>query len=316
MKKPISMSEQASEKHSETAAQLLVRCLENEDVKYAFGIPGEENIHVIDALNDSSIRFVLARHEQGASFMADIYGRLTGKAGVCSATLGPGAINLLLGTADANTDSVPLVAISAQGGLNRIYKESHQIVDLVNMFKPVTKWAELIPRPEAVPEMVRKAFKLAQTERPGAVYLALPEDVEKMPVPPGHRPLEINVVRDTSPSPAQISRAAKVLEAAKNPVLLAGHGAVRNRAGEALVRFSQSLHIPVATTFMGKGVFPDNHPNALGTIGFMVHDYANFGFDQADVILSVGYDMQEFDPVKINPKGDKYIFRLLAFTQW
>src|SRR5438132_719870 len=193
-----------------TAAQLLVQCLENEGVKYAFGIPGEENIQVIDALDNSSIRFVLVRHEQAASFMADIYGRLTGQAGVCIGTLGPGAINLLLGTADANTDSVPLVAMSAQGGLNRIYKESHQIIDLVSMFKPVTKWAELIPRPEAVPEMVRKAFKLAQTERPGAVYLALPEDVEKMPVPPGHHPLEINVVRDTSPSRTQISRAAKV----------------------------------------------------------------------------------------------------------
>jgi len=300
----------AAKQLSTSAAQLLVQCLENEGVKYAFGIPGEENIHVIDALNSSSIRFVLVRHEQAASFMADIYGRLTDKAGVCVATLGPGAINLLLGTADANTDSVPLVAISAQGGLNRIYKESHQIIDLVSMFKPVTKWAELIPRPEAVPEMVRKAFKLAQTERPGAVYLALPEDVEKMPVPPGHHPLEINVVRDTSPSPTQISRAAKVLGIAKRPVLLAGHGAVRNHATESLIRFSEHLHIPVATTFMGKGVFPDNHPNALGTIGFMVHDYANFGFDQADVILCVGYDMQEFDPVKINPTGDKQIIHI------
>jgi acetolactate synthase-1/2/3 large subunit len=293
-----------------TAAQLLIQCLENEGVKYAFGIPGEENIHVIDAINNSAIRFILVRHEQAASFMADIYGRLTGQAGVCVGTLGPGAINLLLGTADANTDSVPLVAISAQGGLNRIYKESHQIIDLVSMFKPVTKWAELIPRPEAVPEMVRKAFKLAQTERPGAVYLALPEDVEKMPVPAGHHPLEINVVRDTSPSPTQISRAAKVLGIAKRPVLLAGHGAVRNHATESLIRFSEHLHIPVATTFMGKGVFPDNHPNALGTIGFMVHDYANFGFDQADVILSVGYDMQEFDPVKVNPTGDKQIIHI------
>ena len=304
------MLKHAPKQPSITAAQLMVQCLENEGVKYAFGIPGEENIHVIDALSNSSIRFILVRHEQAASFMADIYGRLTDQAGVCIATLGPGAINLLLGTADANTDSVPLVAISAQGGLNRIYKESHQIIDLVSMFKPVTKWAELIPRPEAVPEMVRKAFKLAQTERPGAVYLALPDDVEEMSVPPGHSPLEINVVRDSSPSSAQISRAARILEAAKNPVMFAGHGAVRNHAGEALVRFSERLHIPVATTFMGKGVFPDNHPNALGTIGFMVHDYANFGFDQADVILSVGYDMQEFDPVKINPKGDKQIIHI------
>src|SRR5436853_3329543 len=235
MKKPTHVGERTSQQQSETAAQLLVQCLENEGVKYAFGIPGEENIQVIDALDNSSIRFVLVRHEQAASFMADIYGRLTGQAGVCIGTLGPGAINLLLGTADANTDSVPLVAISAQGGLNRIYKESHQTIALVSMFKPVTKLAELNPRPEALPEMVRKAFKLAQTERPGAAYLALPEDVEKMPVPPGHRPLEINVVRDTSPSPIQISRASKVLEAAKRPVVLAGHGAVRNHAREALV---------------------------------------------------------------------------------
>src|SRR2546429_5787753 len=303
----------AAKQPSTSAAQLLIQCLENEGVKYAFGIPGEENIHVIDALNDSSIRFVLVRHEQAASFMADIYGRLTDRAGVCIATLGPGAINLLLGTADANTDSVPLVAISAQGGLNRIYKESHQIVDLVSMFKPVTKWAELIPRPEAVPEMVRKAFKLAQTERPGAVYLALPEDVEKMPVPQGHHPLEINVVRDTSPSPTQISRAAKVLGMAKRPVLLAGHGAVRNHATESLIRFSEHLHIPVATTFMGKGVFPDNHPNALGTIGFMRRDYVNFGFDQADVLICVGYELQEFSPAQINPQADKQIIHIHTF---
>lgn len=151
---------------SMTAAQFVVWCLENEGVRYVFGIPGEENIHLVDAFNGSSIRFILVRHEQGASFMADIYGRLTGRAGVCLATLGPGAINLLLGTADATTDSVPLVALSAQVGLNRIYKESHQRVDLVSMFKPATKWAALLPSPEAIPEMVRSAFKLAQTERP------------------------------------------------------------------------------------------------------------------------------------------------------
>ena len=148
-------------------ARLLVQCLENEGVQYIFGIPGEENIHFIDALRDSSIRYILTRHEQGASFMADIYGRLTGKAGVCSATLGPGAINLLLGTADATTNSAPLVAISAQVGLDRIYKESHQSVDLVNMFKPVTKWAETVLTPEAVPEMVRKAFKLSRGANDG-----------------------------------------------------------------------------------------------------------------------------------------------------
>ena len=165
--------------------------------------------------------------------MAEIYGRLTGRAGVCSATLGPGAINLLLGTADATTNSSPVVAISAQVGLNRIYKESHQSVDLVSMFSPVTKWADVVLTPGAVPEMVRKAFKLAQTERPGAVYLAVPEDVEAMGVPQGLAPLNLNIPRPDEPSASQIERAAAVLGGAHRPVVLAGHGAARAGAAGA-----------------------------------------------------------------------------------
>ena len=296
-----------------TVAKLVVRCLENEGVKYVFGIPGEENIHFIDALNSSSIRFILVHHEQAASFMADMYGRVTGKAGVCSATLGPGAINLLLGTTDAHTDSVPLVAISAQVGLNRQYKETHQFVDLVSMFRPVTKWAAEIKIPSAVPEMVRKAFKVAQTERPGSCYLSLPQDLEGMSVSPSLQPLLRSQVYDSAPSPSQISRAAKVLEAAKSPIVLAGHGAARDYAQDALIRFSEHLQIPVATTFMGKGAFPDLHPNALGTVGFMLHDYVNFGFDLADVLICVGYDLQEFDPVRINPNADKKIIHISRY---
>src|SRR5208283_4866387 len=172
-----------------TVANLVVSCLEAEGVEYMFGIPGEENIRLVDATAGSKIRFILTRHEQGASFMADIYGRLTGKAGVCTATLGPGAINLALGVADAQTDSSPLVAITAQVGLNRIYKESHQIVDVVSMYKPLTKWADILLTPAAVPEMVRKAFDAAQSERPGAAYLAIPEDIESAKVTPGAKPL-------------------------------------------------------------------------------------------------------------------------------
>jgi acetolactate synthase-1/2/3 large subunit len=291
-------------------ADLLVRCLEHEGVSCVFGIPGEENIHFTDALARSSIRYVLVRHEQAASFMAEIFGRLTGRAGVCSATLGPGAINLLLGTADATTNSTPVVAFSAQVGLNRIYKESHQSIDLVSMFSPVTKWADLVLSPEAVPEMVRKAFKLAQTERPGAVYLAVPEDIEAMPAPDGLTPLDLNVPRPDEPSAAQIERAAAVLNGARRPVVLAGHGAARAGAAAALRRFSEQLGLQVATTFHGKGVFPDDHPHALGAVGFMRHDYVNFGFDEADVIVSVGYELQEFDPVRINPGGDKRILHL------
>jgi acetolactate synthase-1/2/3 large subunit len=294
-------------------ARLIVRCLENEGVSHVFGIPGEENIHLVDALSDSSIRYVLVRHEQAASFMAEVYGRLTGNAGVCSATLGPGAINLLLGVADATTNSTPVVALSAQVGMNRKYKESHQGVDLVSMFEPVTKWSELIATPDAVPEMIRKAFKLAQTERPGAVYLAVPEDVEKAPAPAGARPLVVNTPRPDEPSASQLRRAADVLRAAHNPVVLAGHGAARAGAGDALRRFAEALGVPVATTFHGKGVFPDDHPQALGAVGFMRHDYVNFGFDRADAIVAVGYELQEFDPVRINPNCDKKIIHMHRF---
>jgi acetolactate synthase-1/2/3 large subunit len=296
-----------------SAAELIVLCLENEGVEYVFGIPGEENIHLVQALKDSPIRYVLVRHEQAASFMAEVYGRLTGKAGICSATLGPGAINLLLGVADATTNSTPVVALSAQVGLNRSYKESHQSVDLVPMFAPATKWAETVLTPGAVPEMIRKAFKLAQSERPGAVYLAVPEDVEKAAAPADARPLIVNVPRADEPSRRQLDRAAEVLLGARSPIVLAGHGATRAGAGPALMRFAEALNVPVATTFHGKGVFPDDHPLALGAVGFMRHDYVNFGFDQADAIIAVGYELQEFDPVRINPDSDKKIIHIHRF---
>ena len=296
-----------------TAAELIVRCLENEGVEYVFGIPGEENIHLVQALGPSPIRYVLVRHEQAAAFMAEVYGRLTGRAGVCSATLGPGAINLLLGVADATTNSTPVVALSAQVGRNRSFKESHQGVDLVSMFAPVTKWSELVVTPEAVPEMFRKAFKLAQTERPGAVYLAVPEDVEKSEAPADARPLAVNTPRPDEPSHTQLVRAAEVLAQSTSPIVLAGHGAARANAGPALRSFAEALNVPVATTFHGKGVFPDDHPLALGAVGFMRHDYANFGFDRADTIIAVGYELQEFDPVRINPGCDKQIIHIHRF---
>jgi acetolactate synthase I/II/III large subunit len=296
-----------------TTAELIVECLENEGVTHVFGIPGEENIRLVDALSRSSIDYVLTRHEQGASFMAEIYGRLTGRAGVCSATLGPGAINLLLGVADATTNSTPVLALSAQVGMGRSYKESHQRVDLVAMFAPVTKWSALVATPGSVPEMIRKAFKLAQTERPGAVYLAVPEDVESAGAADGARPLHVNVPRPDDPSAVQVERAAEILRSARNPIVLAGHGAARTDASGAVRRFAESLGIPVATTFHGKGVMPDDHPLALGAVGFMRHDYVNFGFDQADVIVAAGYELQEFDPVRINPRGDTKIIHVHRF---
>ena len=288
-----------------TVARVIVECLENEGVEVVFGLPGEETLHLIDALSDSPIRFITTRDERGAAFMADAYGALTGRAGVCLATLGPGAINLMLGIANAQLDSHPVVAITAQAGLDRVYKESHQFVDLVSLFRPITKWGGMMTVSAAAPEMVRKAFKQAQTERPGVSFLILPEDVAELEC--DGEPLPVNVPVDPAPAEAQVARAAEVIGRAKGPVVLAGPGVARDDAIDALIRLSERLDLPVATTFLGKGVFPDDHPNALGTIGFMVKDYANFGFDRADVVVAVGYDLVEYPPSRWNPLGDKQI---------
>lgn len=295
------------------AAELMVKCLENEEVSVVFGLPGEENIRFVQALASSTIRYVLTRHEQGAAFMAEMYGRVTGRAAVVSTTLGPGAINMQLGVADATTNSTPLVAISAQVGHDREFKESHQYVDLVSMFAPITRWSAGIPTPHAIPEMFRKAFKTAETERPAAVYLAVPEHIDADETDYDLSPLPRNVVRADAPAPGQVARAVDILRAAKRPVVLAGHGAARADATAALVRFSDEFAVPVANTFHGKGVMPDDHPNSIGTLGFMRHDYVNFGFDNADVVIAVGYELQEFDPVRINPQADKKIIHIHRF---
>src|SRR5271170_4447391 len=295
------------------AAELMVKCLENEGVAVVFGLPGEENIRFVQALAASDIRYVLTRHEQAAAFMAWMYGRGTGRAVVVSATLGPGAINMQLGVADATTNSTPMVAISAQVGQDRQFKESHQYVDLVSMFAPITRWSAGVPTVRAIPEMFRKAFKLAETERPAAVYLAVPEHIDADETDYDLTPLPRNVVRADAPARGQVQRAADVLRAAKRPVVLAGHGAARSDATAALIRFAEALDIPVANTFHGKGVMPDDHPNSIGTLGFMRHDYVNFGFDHADVVIAVGYELQEFDPVRINPQADKRIIHIHRF---
>ena len=294
-------------------AQLMVKCLENEGVAVVFGIPGEENIRFVQALAASNIRYVLTRHEQAAAFMAEMYGRVTGRAAVVSATLGPGAINMQLGVADATTNSTPMVAISAQVGQDREYKESHQYVDLVSMFAPITRWAAGIPTAHAIPEMFRKAFKLAETERPAAVYLAVPEHLDSDEADYDLTPLPRNVVHPEAPAAGQVARAVDILRNAQRPVVLAGHGAARADATAALVRFSDQFGFGVANTFHGKGVMPDDHPNSIGTLGFMRHDYVNFGFDNADVVIAVGYELQEFDPVRINPKADKKIIHIHRF---
>ncbi len=287
------------------AAELIVACLENERVRYVFGLPGEENLDLLDALLASSIRFIMTRHEQGAAFMADVYGRLTGRAGVCLSTLGPGATNLITGVADANMDRAPLVALTGQVGLDRMHKESHQYLDTVALFRPVTKWNVGLRTPEVIPEAIRKAFKLAQTEKPGATHIEVPEDVAGQAATGS--PLLAQFPRLGPPAPEQVERARRVIAEARSPVILAGNGVARGWAAEALHRFAERLNIPVATTFMGKGVFPDDRPLALGTIGLQAHDYVNTGFDRADVVIAVGYDLVEYPPHLWNPDRDKQI---------
>lgn len=291
-------------------AELLVECLEHEGVKYIFGVPGEENEDFLFAIQDSSIIFVPTRHEQGAAFMADVWGRITGAAGVCLATLGPGATNLMTGIADANLDKAPLVAITGQGSSDRLHHESHQVIDVVKMMEPITKWNTTISSPQTVSEIVRKAFKVAEAEKPGATHIELPEDIAKIDVTTDEYPLEINRSRRPAPNKVAIKQAIELLMTAKRPLIVAGNGAIRNRASKALTLLAQEYNIPVACTFMGKGAVSDKKQISLGSVGLGFKDYVIEAFQKADIIISVGYDVAEYDPVNWNPDRDKKIIHL------
>ncbi len=290
------------------AAELFVKCLENEGVEFIFGVPGEENLDVMDALLDSPIRFVTTRHEQGAAFMADVYGRLTGRPGVCLATLGPGATNLITGVADANMDHAPLVAIAGQAGTNRLHKESHQVLDLELMFAPITKYSSRLLTPNIITEVVRKAFKVAVTEKSGASFIEFPENIAKMEV--DGEPLPVK--QPTLPEPAgeRVKAAADIISNARQPIILAGNGVIRAKAWRQLADFAERLNIPVANTFMAKGVIPFRHPMALGSAGLQANDYVNCGFAQADVIICIGYDLVEYHPYLWHPTRDRTIIHI------
>jgi acetolactate synthase I/II/III large subunit len=290
------------------ASELFVRCLENEKTQYVFGIPGEENLDVMDALLDSPIQFVLTRHEQGAAFMADVYGRLTGRAGVCIATLGPGATNLITGVADANMDHASVVAIAGQADTNRLHKESHQVLDLVRMFQPITKYASRLLTPNTIPEVVRKAFKLAQTEKTGASFIEFPENIAEMEV--DDHPLPVKNPMLPEPATDQIERAARAISNAKSPMILAGNGVIRAKAWQQLVDFAERLNIPVANTFMAKGVMPFKHPLSLGSAGLQAKDFIHCGFEEADVIICIGYDLVEYHPHLWHPSRDRTLIHI------
>lgn len=292
-------------------ADLLVKCLEAEGVEYIFGIPGEETLDLIDAIHNSSIKFIVTRHEQGAAFMADVYGRLTGKAGVCLSTLGPGATNLVTGVADANLDGAPLLAITGQVGTDKMHITSHQYLDLVHMFEPITKRSKQIVRPDTVTEIVRIAFKYAEMEKPGAVHIDLPNNIAKMPVE--GEPLKKNKNKMGLTSYKDVEKAAMLISKAENPLILVGSCAARNKVSDELIKFTESLKIPVVNTMMAKGVIPMDNKYSMWTVGIPQLDYVDEIIKRADLVIAVGYDIVEYNPRKWN--GDNHTKIIHISTQ-
>ncbi|MCH7711713.1 MAG: acetolactate synthase large subunit [Proteobacteria bacterium] len=290
------------------ASDLFVRCLEAEGVTHIFGVPGEENADVMISLMDSDIEFVLCRHEQAAAFMADTYGRLTGKAGVCLATLGPGATNLVTGVADANMDRAPLVGIIGQASTDRLHKESHQNMDAIAMFRPITKWVHTIYQAGNIPEVIRKAFKLAEGEKPGACIIELPEDVAEQET--NLPPLPVGRTRRPAADHKAVQQAVEIIVAAKNPIILAGNGAIRKRAAKQLRRLAHKAGIGVVNTFMGKGAVPMSDECCLFTLGLQGRDHINTALDETDVVIAVGYDLVEYSPNHWNKHGGKQIIHI------
>jgi acetolactate synthase I/II/III large subunit len=290
------------------ASDLIVQCLENEGVRYVFGLPGEEILDILDSLLGSPITFIPTRHEQGAAFMADAYGRLTGRAGVCLSTLGPGATNLATGIADANLDRAPLVAITGQAGRDRVHKESHQRVDIVETLRPLTKWNTHVETSAVIPEVIRKAFKLAEAEKPGACHVEVPEDVAGETVE--GTPLSTERPRRPSPDRQALQTAARLIEAASFPLIFAGNGVIRGGASKELRELSRGHGIPVVHTFMAKGSMPYDDELCLMSAGLQARDYISCGFDKADVIIAVGYDPVEYAPKFWNPDRKKPIIHV------
>lgn len=277
------------------ASDLFVRCLENEGIEYIFGVPGEENADFMMSLEQSErITFVLCRHEQGAAFMAEVHGRLTGNPAGCLGTLGPGAANLITGVADANMDRSPILVLTGQGDSQRLHKESHQIMDVVGMFKPVTKWGQTIRHPNSIPEVVRKAVRLARSEKPGACLIELPEDIARLDST--QPPVPVRRFRRPVPDDTIVDRAWTLIRDAKRPLILAGNGTIRKRASAQLRQFVESTGIGVVTTFMAKGCIDMDDARCLYTIGLQASDHASCALDASDLVITLGYDMVEYHP--------------------
>lgn len=292
------------------SSDLFLRTLEEEGVEYIFGVPGEENADVMISLLDSPIKFIMARHEQGAAFMADLYGRLTGKPGVCLATLGPGATNLVTGVANANFDRSPVVAITGQAATTRLHKESHQNMDIISLFKPITKWTTTIRQPSSIPEVVHKAFKLAAMEKPGACHIELPEDIAKQETSLSPIPVTGYKLRRPAPDYKAVAMAVDLIKSAKRPIILAGNGCIRERASKQLNRFVEQTGIMAAMTFMAKGAIDSRNPKSLLVAGLGSRDHVTEAFERADLVITIGYDLIEWHPEMWNKGMDKKIIHI------
>ena len=289
-------------------SDLFVKCLENEGVTHIFGVPGEEILDILDSLSRSKIKFIVTRHEHGAAFIADVYGRLSHRPGVCLSTIGPGATNLITGVADAYLDRVPLVAITGQAALEKTHKEAHQYIDIVGSFKYTTNWSTTIMRADFIPEILKKAFDIA-VDAPGAVHIELPEDVAEEET--SKIPLERKVnIHSSAPDHSELEKVADLIKKASAPIILAGNGILREEASFELEALVNKTGISVATTFMGKGVIPADSPFYLGSVGIQEKDYIMCGIDVADLVICIGFDHVEYSPRFWNPDASKRIVHI------
>jgi len=295
------------------ASDLFIKALENEGVRYIFGLPGEENLDFLESLRKSrKIKLVLTRHEQGAGFMAATYGRLTGKPGVCLATLGPGATNLVTPAAYAQLGAMPLIIITGQKPIKKSKQGKFQIVDVVEMMKPLTKYTKQITHGAHIPSIVREAFRISQEERPGAVHIELPEDIAVEEV---KEPRIFDIVNFKIPfaDPETISKSAKMIREASSPLLLIGAGANRKRASGALSQFVDVIGIPFFNTQMGKGIVDERHPLYLGTAALSDYDFLHEAIKNADLIINVGHDTIEKPPFFMNSEDNRKVIHVNFF---
>lgn len=276
------------------AADVVVQCLESEGVEYVFGIPGEENLDLLESLRRSSIQLVLTRHEQPAGFMAATYGRLTGKTGVCLSTLGPGATNLVTAGAYAYLGGMPMLMITGQKPIKKSKQGRFQILDVVGMMRPLTKYTHQLTSADNIPSRIREAIRLAEEEKPGAVHLELPEDIaaeqtDSMPIPPSlsRRPLA---------ECKSIAAAVSKLKAARSPILVIGAGANRKMTAKVLRQLIDKTGIPFVTTQLGKGVVDERHPRFLGNAALSSGDFVHRAVEAADLIVNIGHDVIEKPP--------------------